>query len=89
MASASLILSPRKAASCTFKGVGIHLRTNENLSRLLFIVPNKTGKFPMQISEMQMCATFLKIYHTFMQEYTETEGEQQSVKVPKDIQDIL
>ena len=43
----------------------------------------------MQISEMQMCATFLKIYHTFMQEYTETEGEQQSVKVPKDIQDIL
>ena len=48
---------------------------------------NKHGKFPMQMSEMQMSATFLKIFHTFMQEYIETEGEK--VKLPKDIQDIL
>ena len=47
----------------------------------------KQGKFPMQIADMQMTATFLKIFHTFIDEFIEHENEK--VKVPKEIDDYL
>lgn len=48
----------------------------------------KNGKFPMQISEMQMSATFLKIFHTYMSEFEETE-ENPEPKIPKEIDEFL